>query len=214
MLEIGLTGGIGSGKSTVAALLVERGASLIDADVVVREVQEPGTVVHDAIVQRWGTEVLAADQTLNRRALADRVFGDDVELAALNAIVHPAVADEMFQQRQAFAGTDATVILDIPLLVESGHVGLGGIIVVDVDPEVAVQRLVKFRSFTAGDARARIAQQASRQERLAQADVVIDNSGTLGELVIGVDSAKAWIDALERPPLDQEIKRIGSHSEN
>ncbi|MDG2427197.1 MAG: dephospho-CoA kinase [Acidimicrobiales bacterium] len=214
MLEIGLTGGIGSGKSTVAALLVERGASLIDADVVVREVQEPGTVVHAAIVQRWGTEVLAADQTLNRRALADRVFGDDVELAALNAIVHPAVADEMFQQRQAFAGTDATVILDIPLLVESGHVGLGGIIVVDVDPEVAVQRLVKFRSFTAGDARARIAQQASRQERLAQADVVIDNSGTLGELVIGVDSAKAWIDALERPPLDQEIKRIGSHSEN
>ena len=214
MLEIGLTGGIGSGKSTVAALLVESGSSLIDADVVVRKVQQPGTPVHTAMVRRWGPEILTADRSLDRQAVADRVFGDDVKLAALNAIVHPAVAEEMFRQREAFVGTDATVILDIPLLVESGHVGLGGIIVVDVDPEVAVKRLVKYRGFTAADARSRIERQASREERLAQADVVIDNSGTLRELAIEIGLVKAWIETLERPSLDQPIKQIGSHAEN
>jgi dephospho-CoA kinase len=213
MLEIGLTGGIGSGKSTVAALLVERGALLLDADAIVRELQEPGTPVFVAMVERWGDDIVAADGGLNRQAVADRAFGDVDELVALNAIVHPAVADEMTRRRKALAGTDATVILDIPLLVESGHEGLGGVIVVDVDPDVAVGRLVTHRGFTEDDARGRIARQASREDRLARADVVIDNSGTVADLFAEVGLAWAWIEGLERPVPGEAVTRIGSRTE-
>lgn len=213
MLEIGLTGGIGSGKSTVAALLVKRGAVLLDADAIVRELQEPGTPVFVAMVERWGDEIVAADGGLNRQAVADRAFGDADELEALNAIVHPAVADEMTRRRKALAGTDATVILDIPLLVESGHEGLGGVIVVDVDPDVAVGRLVTHRGFTEDDARGRIARQASREDRLARADVVIDNSGTVADLFAEVGLAWAWIEGLERPVPGEAVTRIGSRTE-
>ena len=213
MLEVGLTGGIGSGKSTVAALLVERGAVLLDADAIVRELQEPGTPVFDAMVERWGDGIVAADGTLDRQAVADRAFSDADELAALNAIVHPAVAEEMTRRREALAGTDATVILDIPLLVESGHEGLGGIIVVDVDPEVAVRRLVAHRGFTEGDARGRIARQASREDRLARADVVVDNGGSLDDLVAQVDRVQAWLDGLDRPVPGGPVRRIGSRTE-
>ena len=214
MLEIGLTGSIGSGKSTVAALLVERGAVLLDADAIVREIQQPGTPVFTAMVEHWGDDIVADDGTLNRQAVADRVFGDADELAALNAIVHPAVADEMTRRRKALASTDATVILDIPLLVESGHEGLAGIIVVDVDPELAVERLMTHRGFTETDARGRIARQASRTDRLARADVVVDNSGSLNDLVAQVDLVQAWLEKLDRPPLGQPVDRIGSHSES
>ena len=213
MLEIGLTGGIGSGKSTVASLLVERGAVLLDADAIVRELQEPGTPVFVAMVERWGEDIVAADGRLDRQAVADRVFGDVDELVALNAIVHPAVADEMTRRRKTLAGTDATVILDIPLLVESGHEGLGGIIVVDVDPDVAVDRLVAHRGFTEDDARGRIARQASREDRLSRADVVIDNSGTVADLSAEVDLAWAWIEGLERPVPGEAVTRIGSRTE-
>ena len=213
MLEIGLTGGIGSGKSTVAALLVKRGAVLLDADAIVRELQEPGTPVFVAMVERWGDDIVAADGGLNRQAVADRAFGDADELEALNAIVHPAVADEMTRRRKALAGTDATVILDIPLLVESGHEGLGGVIVVDVDPDVAVGRLVTHRGFTEDDARGRIARQASREDRLARADVVIDNSGTVADLFAEVGLAWAWIEGLERPVPGEAVTRIGSRTE-
>ncbi len=213
MLEIGLTGGIGSGKSTVASLLVERGAVLLDADAIVRELQEPGTPVFVAMVERWGDDIVAADGRLDRQAVADRVFGDVDELVALNAIVHPAVADEMTRRRERLAGTDATVILDIPLLVESGHEGLGGIIVVDVDPDVAVDRLVAHRGFTEDDARGRIARQASREDRLSRADVVIDNSGTVADLSAEVDLAWAWIEGLERPVPGEAVTRIGSRTE-
>ncbi len=213
MLEIGLTGGIGSGKSTVAALLVKRGAVLLDADAIVRELQEPGTPVFVAMVERWGDEIVAADGGLNRQAVADRAFGDADELEALNAIVHPAVADEMTRRRKALAGTDATVILDIPLLVESGHEGLGGVIVVDVDPDVAVGRLVTHRGFTEDDARGRMARQASREDRLARADVVIDNSGTVADLFAEVGLAWAWIEGLERPVPGEAVTRIGSRTE-
>ena len=213
MLEIGLTGGIGSGKSTVAALLVERGAELLDADAIVRELQEPGTPVFSAMVARWGDDIVAADGGLDRQTVADRVFGDADELAALNAIVHPAVADEMTRRREALDGTNVTLILDIPLLVESGHEGLGGIIVVDVDPEVAVQRLVAYRGFTEDDARVRIARQASREDRRAKADMVVDNSGSLDELEAQVDRVQSWIDTLDRPSSDQPVTRIGSRSE-
>jgi len=214
VLEIGLTGSIGSGKSTVAALLVERGAVLLDADAIVREIQQPGTPVFTAMVEHWGDDIVADDGTLDRQAVADRVFGDADELAVLNAIVHPAVADEMTRRRKALASTDATVILDIPLLVESGHEGLAGIIVVDVDPELAVERLVTHRGFTETDARGRIARQASRTDRLARADVVVDNSGSLNDLVAQVDLVQAWLEKLDRPPLDQAVNRIGSHSES
>ena len=214
MLEIGLTGSIGSGKSTVAALLVERGAVLLDADAIVREIQQPGTPVFAAMVGRWGDDIVANDGTLDRQAVADRVFGDADELAALNAIVHPAVADEMTHRRKALAGTDATVILDIPLLVESGYEGLTGIIVVDVDPELAVERLMTHRGFTETDARGRIARQASRTDRLARADVVVDNNGSLNDLVAQVDRVQAWLEKLDRPPLDQPVNRIVSHSES
>ena len=214
MLEIGLTGSIGSGKSTVASLLVERGAVLIDADAIVREIQQPGMPVFSAMVERWGDGIVAEDGTLDRQAVADRVFGDADELAALNAIVHPVVVDEMTRRREALAGTDATVVLDIPLLIESGHDGLAGIIVVDVDPELAVERLMTHRGFTEADARERIARQASRTDRLARADMVVDNSGSLDDLVVQVDRVQVWLDALDRPPLDQPVNRIGSHSES
>ena len=214
MLEIGLTGGIGSGKSTVAAMLVERGAVLLDADAMVRELQMQGMPVLAAMVQRWGDRILDAAGGLDRQAVADIVFADPDELTALNLIVHPAVGDEMTRRREELSGTDATVILDIPLLVESGHKGLAGIVVVDVDPEVAVERLVAGRGFTATDARNRISRQASRSQRLERADLVVDNSGTLDDLVHQVDLAWEWIATLQRPEPGAEVRRIGSRAED
>ena len=214
MLEIGLTGGIGSGKSTVAAMLVERGATLLDADAIVRGLQLPGMPVLVAMVERWGDRILDDAGGLDRQVVADIVFADPDELAALNGIVHPAVGDEMTRRRRELAATDATVILDIPLLVESGHRGLAGVIVVDVDPDVAVERLVSGRGFTSVDARNRISMQASRTERLDQADVVVDNSGTLDDLAGQVDLAWAWIATLERPEPGAEVRRIGSRVED
>ena len=214
MLEIGLTGGIGSGKSTVAAMLGDRGASLVDADAIVRDLQTPGTPVFTAMVERWGDRILDDDGGLDRQAVADIVFADADELAALNGIVHPAVGDEMSRRREALADTDATVILDIPLLVESGHQGLAGVIVVDVDPEVAVTRLVAGRGFTPDDARSRIARQASREERLGRADLVVDNGGSLEDLTREVDRAWSWIGTLERPQSGSGVPQIGSRAED
>ena len=214
MLEIGLTGGIGSGKSTVAAMLVDRGASLLDAAAIVRDLQTPGTPVFTAMVERWGDRILDDDGWLDRQAVADIVFADADELAALNGIVHPAVGDEMTRRREALADTDATVILDIPLLVESGHQGLAGVIVVDVDPEVAVARLVAGRGFTPDDARSRIARQVSREERLGRADLVVDNGGSLEDLTREVDRAWSWICSLERPQSGSGVPRIGSRAED
>ena len=214
MLEIGLTGGIGSGKSTVAAMLVERGATLLDADAIVRELQLPGMPVFVAMAERWGDRILDDAGGLDRQVVADIVFADPDELAALNGIVHPAVGDEMIRRRRELAATDATVILDIPLLVESGHRGLAGVIVVDVDPDVAVERLVSGRGFTSVDARNRISMQASRAERLDRADLVVDNSGTLDDLAGQVDLAWTWIATLERPEPGAEVRRIGSRVED
>ena len=212
VIEIGLTGGIGSGKSSVAARLVAHGAVLIDADAIVREVQGPGSPVVAAMAERFGGGILAADGSLDRAAVAAIVFADPKELEALNAIVHPAVTEEMTARRRASADTDATVILDIPLLVESAYEGLAGIIVVDVDPELAVRRLVEHRGFTEDDARARIARQASRDERLAKADFVIDNSGTPADLDAEVDRCWAWIRTLERPEPGGPVEEIRGRS--
>jgi len=196
MLLIGLTGGIGSGKSSVSSRLVERGAVVVDADAIVREVQAPGEPVFAAMVARFGPSVVAADGSLDRRAVADVVFADAGALADLNALVHPAVTAEIARRLEAEAGTDHVVVLDVPLLVESGRDDLAGLIVVDVDPDLAVARLVAHRGFRADDARARIARQASRADRLARADLVIDNSGTIEDLDAQVDHAWTWIQGL------------------
>jgi len=199
VLEIGLTGGIGAGKSTVAPLLAGRGAVVIDADLIVRELQQPGAPVFVEMVSRFGRGIVRPDGTLDRPAVAAIVFSDRDQLAALNGIVHPAVTDEMTRRRQALAGTDATVLLDIPLLFESNYSDLDVIVVVDVDPEIAVQRLIEHRGFNELDARARIASQASREDRLAIADFVIDNSGSLDDVAAAVDACWKWICSLPRP---------------
>jgi dephospho-CoA kinase len=196
MLTVGLTGGIGSGKSTVSRMLEARGAVIVDADVVAREVVEPGKPAYDAVVERFGSEVVSADGTLDRPALAAIVFRDDEARTALNGIVHPAVGLAMAERMQAHADTDHVVILDVPLLVESRRPGMAGVIVVDCPEEVAVRRLVKQRGFDEDDARNRVAAQASREERKAIADVVIDNSGAIEALEPQVDAAWAWIESL------------------
>ncbi|MGH9083870.1 MAG: dephospho-CoA kinase [Acidimicrobiales bacterium] len=194
MLLIGLTGGIGSGKSTVSALLAERGAEVIDADAITREVQQPGGPVLAAMVERFGPEILDAGGTLDRQAVADIVFHDPEALADLNAIVHPAVGVEIGRRLAEAAETDAVVVLDVPLLVESGRGDMAALVVVDVDPAIAVRRLVEQRGMREDDARARMARQVTREERLERADLVIDNSGTVAELEEAV--AAAWDDIL------------------
>ncbi|MYB24265.1 MAG: dephospho-CoA kinase [Acidimicrobiia bacterium] len=199
MIEVGLTGCIGAGKSTVAAALVARGAVLLDADAIVAELQQPGRPVLEAMVARFGPSILRPDGTLDRAATAAFVFNDPQKLAELNAIVHPAVRAEMVARRRELAGSDAVVVSDIPLLTEGGperRQGLAGIIVVDVAHEVAVQRLVAGRDLTADEARARLANQASRAERLALADFVIDNNGPLDGLEGQVERCWAWISSL------------------
>lgn len=168
----------------------------MDADAIVREVQAPGTPVLAAMVEQFGPGILQPDGTLDRQAVADVVFSDSDALAALNAIVHPAVTAEIARRLEAEAGTDHVVVLDVPLLVESGRSDLAGLIVVDLEPEAAIARLVEQRGFKEADARARIARQASREERLAKADAVIDNSGTLEDLDPQIDRVWAWIESL------------------
>lgn len=196
MLLIGLTGGIGSGKSSVSAALQRRGAVIVDADAIVRELQEPGTVVFDEMVERFGAAIVAADGTLDRAAVAGIVFADAEALADLGMIVHPRVHDEIERRVAAEQDSDHVVVLDIPLLDRSGWPGLAGTIVVDLDPDVAVERLIAYRGFDETDARNRIANQASRDERLTLADFVVDNGGDLDDLEREVDRAWDWIATL------------------
>lgn len=198
MKLIGLTGGIGSGKTTVGALLVERGAVLVDADAAVRELQQPGTPVFEAMVERFGQGIVAADGSLDRQAVADIVFNDPDALQDLNAIVHPAVGAEVWRRIAVNNDTDHVVIADIPLLVEGQTVlPVVGVLVVDAPTEVQVDRLVHGRGFPEADARARIAAQASREDRLARADFVVDNSGAPEDLAAQIEAAWAWIETLE-----------------
>jgi dephospho-CoA kinase len=193
VLLIGLTGGIGSGKSSVSALLAERGAVIVDADAITRELQEPGTPVFDAMVGRFGPGIVAADGTLDRPAVADLVFNDSAALADLNAIVHPAVGAEIARRLLEASTTDSVVVLDVPLLVESGRDDMAMLVVVDVDPEIAIARLVEHRHMREEDVRARMARQASRTDRLAKADVVIDNSGDRAALAAQVEELWATL---------------------
>ena len=201
MKVVGLTGGIGSGKTTVAALLVAHGAHLVDADLLVRELQTPGQPVFEAMVERFGPNIVATDGTLDRQGVANVVFQDPDALAALNAIVHPAVGAEMVRRVKEHEGTDDVVVVDIPLLnVATSAIGMDGVLVVDVPVETQVERLVEFRGFPEADARARIDKQISRDERLAGADFVIDNAGDPSALAAQVDAAWAWIATLPDRP--------------
>jgi dephospho-CoA kinase len=196
MKLVGLGGGIGSGKSTVSELLADRGAVIVDADKIAREVVEPGGPAYAGIIDRFGDGVLNDDRTLNRAALAAIVFTDAAALKDLNAITHPAIGVVIAQRIAAHAGTDSVVILDAALLFDTPRAGMVGKMVVDVDPEVAIDRLVTFRGFSETDARNRVASQMSREDRRARADFVIDNSGDREALLLEVESAWAWIATL------------------
>ena len=200
MLRVGLTGGIGSGKSEVARRLVAHGAVLIDADVAAREVVVPGSRGLKRIVAAFGDDVLSPDGSLDRARLGEIVFGDPELRAKLNAIVHPLVREWMgAAERTAVQAADPPgpiVVHDVPLLAESrGKGGFDLIIVVDVPPELQIERLVSQRGMVQGQARARMEAQASREQRLEVADIVIDNSGSLDDLDHRV--AEVWAE-LER----------------
>ncbi|MFJ1734546.1 dephospho-CoA kinase [Streptomyces sp. NPDC088254] len=195
MLKVGLTGGIGAGKSEVSRLLVECGAVLIDADRIAREVVAPGTPGLAAIVETFGEGVLAADGSLDRPRLGSLVFADPDKLAALNAVVHPLVGARS-AELEAAAPEDAVVVHDVPLLTENGLAPLyDAVVVVDAAPETQLDRLVRLRGMTEDDARARMAAQATREQRREIADVVIDNDVPLAELRARVKDV--WAD-LER----------------
>ncbi|MFE9375749.1 dephospho-CoA kinase [Streptomyces sp. NPDC006855] len=177
MLKVGLTGGIGAGKSEVSRLLVSYGAVLIDSDLISREVVEPGTPGLAAVVEEFGPAVLTADGALDRPALGALVFADDRRRAALNAIVHPLVGARAAELERA-APEDAVVVHDVPLLTENKLAPLYDlVVVVDASAETRLDRLVTLRGMTEADARARMAAQATREERRAVADLIVDNDG-------------------------------------
>ncbi len=210
MILLGLTGGIGSGKSTVSSLLAEHGAIIIDADAITRELQSAGAPLLKVLAERFGDSIITSDGSLDRAALAAIAFSDPEALKDLNKIVHPAVAAEMDRRMKEADKSPwwcrvlpalkkhKVVVLDIPLLAENPRKGLCGVIVVDVPVELAIERLVNFRSMNEEDARARIAKQASREKRLEIADKVIDNSGDMHSLKSLVDLVWQWACAL--PP--------------
>ncbi len=187
MARIGLTGGIGSGKSTVAALLASLGAVVIDADALAREAVQPGSVGLSEVVTEFGPDVVDADGALDRAALAALVFADPAALSRLNAIVHPLVAS-LSAERLAAVPSDALVVYDVPLLAENGlQAGFDAVVVVDAPDDVRLRRL-EARGLDRGDAERRMAAQASRDQRLAVADFVIDNSGDPDQLQAAVQS--------------------------
>jgi len=192
VLKVGLTGGIGSGKSEVARLLAARGAVVVDADKIAREVVEPGTPGLAEIVEAFGEDVLRPDGTLDRERLGAIVFADAEKLKILNGIVHPKVG-ERSERLQREAPDDAVVVYDVPLLAENNLAPLYDVvIVVDTPDDVRLERLQRFRGMREEDARARIAAQASREDRLKIADIVIRNEGSLDDLEAQVD--KVWQD--------------------
>jgi dephospho-CoA kinase len=177
-----LTGGIGAGKSEVSRRLAAQGAVIIDADAIAREVVAPGTAGLAEVVEAFGKDVLRADGELDRPRLGDLVFADPELRGKLNAIVHPRVGARMAELERA-AGAGAIVVHDVPLIAENGMAGAYDVVVVvDVPPRLQVERLERYRGMTAEQARARMAAQASREQRLAIAGIVIDNSGSLSEL--------------------------------
>jgi len=181
-IRVGLTGGVASGKSTVAALLAERGAVVIDSDQLAREVVEPGTPGLAAVVEQFGETVLTEDGRLDRPALGSLVFGDEASRRRLEGILHPLIRARSAEIETA-AAPDALVVHDIPLLVETGQADhFDAVLVVDVPVETQVERMVRDRGWSAEDARSRVAAQADREQRRAAATYVIDNTGTHDDL--------------------------------
>ncbi|MEX2982077.1 dephospho-CoA kinase [Streptomyces sp. C36] len=200
MLKVGLTGGIGAGKSEVSRLLSSHGAVIVDSDRIAREVVEPGTPGLAAVVAEFGPGVLTPEGTLDRPKLGAIVFADPDRLAALNAIVHPLVRARS-AELEAAAGTAAVVVHDVPLLAENGLAPLYDlVVVVDASTDTRLDRLVRLRGMAPEEARARMAAQASREERLAVADVVIDNDGPLETLEPRVTAV--WEDLRRRADQD------------
>ena len=197
MILIGLTGGIGCGKSEVSRLLENRGAVIVDADLIVRELQQPGAEIFLSMVEMFGDKVVAADGSLNRAAVANEVFKDAETLGKLNLLIHPVVRRVMNERVESYRNTDEVVVLDIPLLVENPREGLDGILVVDLDPQIAIERIVDQRKMSIDDAKARVSRQSSREQRLAIANHVIDNSGDRDALAKQVEIAWSWITSLK-----------------
>jgi dephospho-CoA kinase len=199
MLAVGLTGGIGSGKSAVADLLVVRGAVLIDADQVARDVVVPGGPAYQPLIDRFGAGIVASDGTIDRPALAAVAFASDAARADLNAITHPSIGIAMAEARDALAGTDHIVVLAIPLLrpAHRDMLTLHKVVVVDCPLDIALERLLSQRGMDPADARARIEAQISREERVDGADYVLDNSGTRAALEIEVARLWDWLTAAQ-----------------
>ena len=197
MILIGLTGGIGCGKSEVSRLLENRGAVIIDADLIVRELQQPGAEIFLRMVEMFGDKVVTADGSLDRAAVANEVFNDAETLGKLNLLIHPVVRRVMNERVESYRNTDEVVVLDIPLLVENPREGLDGILVVDLDPQIAIERIVDQRKMSIDDAKARVSRQSSREQRLAIANHVIDNSGDRDALAKQVEIAWSWITSLK-----------------
>ena len=196
MLLVGLTGGIGSGKSTVARMLASRGAVVLDSDGLAREAVEPGTAGHYAVIARFGPAVVAPDGSLDRAALASVVFADGTARADLEAIVHPEVRRAIAEAVASHAGTDHVVVVDSPLLFETGaNEGFPLVVVVTASDEIRIARLVA-RGLHESDVRARMAAQMPLQEKSVLADVVLDNDGDEPSLEVQVD--RLWADLRER----------------
>jgi dephospho-CoA kinase len=202
MICIGLTGGIGSGKSTVSRLLARRGAVVIDADAIVHELQAAGEPLLDVLAERFGSEILREDGSLDRAKLAAIAFADAQTVKDLNDIVHPAVRAEMANRVAAHMGTNNIVVLDVPLVTGKRPEGTGALVVVDTPVEIAIERLVSQRGMSEADARARLSNQISREQRLQMADRVIDNSGDMASLERQVDDVWAWMHTV--PPFGSE----------
>ena len=195
MKLIGLTGAIGSGKSSVSALFARKGAIIIDGDGIAKQLQQKGSATLQKMVDEFG-DILLETGELDRAKVAQLVFGDADLLKRLNAIMHPAISAEILRQIEANTATDNVVVLDMPLLVENPREGMSGLVVVDVDPEVAISRLVQFRNMNEDDARRRMASQASREDRLKVAARVSDNSGSPDALDAQVDEVWDWFATL------------------
>jgi dephospho-CoA kinase len=198
MLLVGLTGGIGSGKSTVAAALGAHGAGVVDADSIAREIVEPGGPAYAPVVERFGPGVVGPDGALDRAALAAVVFADAAARADLNALTHPVIGQVMAERVAAQLTSHQIVVLDIPLLsiATRDRFHLGAVVVVDCPEDIAVARLVEHRGFSEADARSRVAAQISREERRRLADRVIDNSGGRAALEPQIDQVWEWLKEL------------------
>ena len=198
MLLVGLTGGIGSGKSTVARLLEKRGAVVFDADLLAREAVEPGTPGHAAVIERFGADVLAPGGELDREALASIVFADPSARRDLEEIVHPEVRRLFAESSEAYRDTDRVVVFSAPLLVETGmHTAFEILVVVSATVATQIERLMRQRGMSESSIRARIVAQAPLEDKAAVADFLVDNEGTLDELESQVD--RVWNDLSARP---------------